>query len=123
MPLLHVLYTTYVLERVDALGRLLNLASNDLWDQLCGELAKSAGAGLTLHDVHHLLPDRSDLRAGGICGLLDLVWSSLGKCNAEKAEKVVVGGLDNHVGFDKSLPLSDKGPQLVGCEVEAVEVG
>jgi hypothetical protein len=33
---------TYVLERVDALGGLLDLAADDLGDQLLGELGKSA---------------------------------------------------------------------------------
>lgn len=33
---------TYVLERVDALGGLLNLAADNLGDELLGELGKSA---------------------------------------------------------------------------------
>lgn len=53
---------TYVLERVDALSALLNLAANDLRDELGCELAQSAGAGLPLHDLGHLLPDGTDLR-------------------------------------------------------------
>lgn len=115
--------TTYVLEWVDALRRLLDFASDDLWNQLCGKLAESAGAGFARHDINHLLPDGSDLGGGGVCGLLNLVWSSLGEGDAEKTEEVVVGGLDNDVGFDEGLPLSDEGSQLVGCEVETVEVG
>lgn len=88
-----------------------------------GELGEGASTGLALHDVNHLLPDGTDLGGGGVCGLLDLVWSSLGEGNAEETEEVVIGGLDNNVGFDEGLPFSDEGSQLVGCEVETVEVG
>ena len=52
-----------------------------------------------------------------------MVRSSLGESNAEKAEKVVIGGLDDNVGFDQGLPFADERAQLVGCEVESVEVG
>ena len=114
---------TYVLEWVDALGRLLNLATDDLWDELGDELVERAALCLPLHDVRHLLANLSDLRAGGVGGLLDLVLSALGESNAEQAEEVVIGGLDDDVGFDQGLPLADERAQLVGGEVEAVEVG
>jgi hypothetical protein len=116
-------YCTYVLERVDALGGLLDLATNDLGNKLLGELGEGARAGVTGHDLNHLLADSPDLRRSGVCGLLDLVWSSLGEADGEEAEKVVVGGLDDDVGLDEGLPLADERPQLVGGEVEAVEVG
>jgi hypothetical protein len=114
---------TYVLERVDALGGLLDLATDDLGDQFLGELSEGAGAGVTGHDLGHLLADGPDLRGLSVCGLLDLVWSSLGEGDAEEAEQVVVGGLDNDVGLDEGLPLADERAKLVGGEVEAVEVG
>jgi hypothetical protein len=114
---------TYVLEGVDALGGLLDLATDDLGDQLLGELGESARAGVTGHDLDHLLADGPDLRGLGVCGLLDLVWSSLGEGDAEEAEEVVVGGLDDDVGLDEGLPLADERAELVGGEVEAVEVG
>lgn len=63
------------------------------------------------------------MRRSGVCGLLDLVWSSLGEGNGEEAEEVVVGGLDNDVGLDEGLPLADERAELVRGEVEAVEVG
>lgn len=114
---------TYVLQRVDTLGSLLDLAANDLWNELLGELGKSAGAGIAGHDLDHLLADRPDLRCGSVCGLLNLVWSSLGEADGEEAQEVVVGGLDDDVGLDEGLPLADEGAELVGGEVEAVEVG
>lgn len=112
-----------VLERVDALGGLLDLAADDLGDELLGKLGEGAAAGLTLHDVGHLLADLSDLRAAGVCGLLDLVGASLGEGDAEQTEEVVVGGLDDDVGLDQGLPLADERAQLVRGEVETVEVG
>jgi hypothetical protein len=114
---------TYVLERVDTLGGLLNLATDDLGDQFLGELSKGARAGVTGHDLGHLLADGPDLRGLSVCGLLDLVWSSLGEGDAEEAEEVVIGGLDNDVGLNKGLPLADEGAELVRGEVETVEVG
>jgi hypothetical protein len=112
-----------VLEGVDALGGLFNLAANDLGDELLGKLGQGAAAGLTRHDVGHLLADLSDLRAAGVCGLLDLVGASLGEGDAEQAEEVIVGGLDDNVGLDQRLPLADERTELVRGEVETVEVG
>ena len=112
-----------VLERVDALGGLLNLATHDLGNELLGELAESAAAGLTGHDLDHLLPDLPDLRRGGVGRLLDLVGSPLGEGTGEKSEEVVVGSLDDNVGLDQGLPLADKRAELVRGEVETVEVG
>jgi hypothetical protein len=76
-----------------------------------------------LNDLGHLLSDSSDLRGGGIGGLLDLVGSALGEGNGEQAEEVVVSGLDCDIGLNQRLPLSDERSQLVGCEIETVEVG
>lgn len=114
---------TYVLEGVDALGGLLDLAANDLRDQLAGELLQSAAAGLALDDLGHLSADGTNLGRSGVGGLLDLVGSALGESNGEDAEEVLVGRLDGDVGLDQALPLADKGSQLIGCEVETVEVG
>lgn len=114
---------TYVLEWVDTLGALLDLAADNLRNELGGELAESAALGLALHDVGHLLADGADLRRPRVGGLLDLVRSSLGEGNAEQAEEVVVGGLDDNVGLNEGLPLADERAQLVGGEVETVEVG
>ena len=116
-------WKTHVLEGVDALGGLLNLATNDLGNQLLGELSQSAGAGLPLHDLNHLLADLADLRGLGVGGLLHLVGALLGESNGEEADEVAVGGLDVDVGLDERLPLADERAELVGGEVEAVEVG
>jgi hypothetical protein len=115
--------STHVLERVDALGGLLNLPSNNFRDELGCELGQGAAGGFTLDDLGHLLADSADLRRSGICGLLDLVGASLGESNGEKTEEVVVGGLDGDIGLDQGLPLAHEGAELVGCEVQAVEVG
>lgn len=105
------------------MGSLLNLTTDDLGDELGCELCKGAAGGFADNDLSHLLSDSSDLRRGGIGGLLDLVGSALGEGDGEQAEEVVVGGLDCDVGLNQGLPLSDERAKLVGCEVEAVEVG
>jgi len=104
------------------LCRLLNLASNNLRDELGSELLESAARSLALDDLGHLLADGADLCAGCVCGLLNLVGSSLCECNGENTEEVVVGGLDNDVTLDEGLPFPDERSELVGCEVHAVEV-
>lgn len=114
---------TYILQGVDALGGLLDLTANDLGDKLVGELRQSAAGGLTLHDLGHLLADGTDLRRAGVGGLLDLVGATLGEGDGEQANEVVIGGLHGNVGLDQRLPLADQGAQLVGGEIQAVEVG
>jgi hypothetical protein len=114
---------TYILQGVDALGGLLDLTSNNLGDELVGELRQGAGSSLALDDLGHLLADGANLRRGGVGGLLDLVGASLGEGNGEQTEEVVVSGLHGDVGLDQGLPLADKGTELVGGEVQAVEVG
>lgn len=113
----------YILEWVDALGALLNLTANHLGDELAGELAESAVLSLTRHDIRHLLPNLPNLRRACVGRLLDMVGSSLCEGDAEEAEEVVVGSLDHDVGLDEGLPLADERAQLVGGEVESVEVG
>ena len=95
-----LIYSTYILEGVDALGSLLNLATNDFRDELLGKLGKRAGASLTSHDLDHLLADLPDLGGRGVGSLADLVRSSFSKGDGEKAEEVVVSSLDNHVGLN-----------------------
>lgn len=104
----HAVLTTYVLERVDALSSLLNLAADNLGDELLGQLGERASAGLARHDLNHLLANSPDLRRCSIGCLLNLVGSSLGEGNGEEAEEVVIGGLDDNVGLDEGLPLADE---------------
>lgn len=118
----NILYT-YVLQRVDTLGGLLDLAANDLGDQLGRQLLESAGGGLALDDLDHLSPDSTDLGGGGVGGFLNLVRAALGESNGEETEQVFIGGLDGDVGLDQGLPLAYEGSEFVGGEVETVEVG
>ena len=111
-----------MLERVDSLGGLLDLAADNLGDELRRELVEGAARRLPLDDLGHLLADGANLRGGSVGRLLDLVRSPLREGNGEEAEKVVVGGLDRNVGLDQGLPLADERSQLVGREVQAVEV-
>ena len=105
------------------MGSLLDFTTDDLGDELGGELCKGAGCGLALDNLSHLSADGSDLRRGSVCGLLDLVGAALGKGDGEEAEQVVIGGLDCDIGLNQGLPLPDERSQLVGCEIETMEVG
>lgn len=58
-----------------------------------------------------------------ICSLLDLVGASLREGDGEQTEKIVIGRLHSDVGFNQRLPLAHKGSQLVGREIQTVEVG
>ena len=105
------------------MGSLLNFTTDNLGDELGCELCESTAGSFALDDLGHLLSDSSDLRGSGISGLLDLVGAALGEGDGEETEEVVVGGLDCDVGLNQGLPLSDERSQLVGCEVETMEVG
>lgn len=91
---------TYVLERVDSLCSLLDLAADNLRDELGGKLGKGAARGLALDDLSHLPADGSDLRRSSVGGLLDLVGAALGEGDREEAEEVVISRLDGDVGLD-----------------------
>lgn len=112
-----------VLEGVDAPRRLLDLATDRLRNELLHELLEVAARRLARHDLEHLLPDLPHLRRLGVGRLANLRRSTLGKADGEEAEKVAVSRLDVDVGLDEGLPLADKGTELVGREVHAVEVG
>ena len=86
-------------------------------------MCEGAAGGLALDNLNHLSADGSDLRRGSIGGLLDLVGPLLGEGNGEETEEVIIGSLYCDIGFNQRLPLSNQGSELVGCEVETVEVG
>lgn len=88
------------MERVDSLCSLLDLAADNLRDELGGKLGKGAARGLALDDLNHLPADSSDLRRSSVGGLLDLVGAALGEGDREEAEEVVIGRLDGDVGLD-----------------------
>lgn len=115
--------STNILQGVNSLGSLFNFTANDLGDKLCGKLREGAAGSFALHDLSHLLADSTDLRRAGVCGLLNLVRTSLRESDGKQTQKVVIGRLDSNVGLDERLPLAHKGSQLVSCEVQAVEVG
>lgn len=114
---------TNILQGINALGRLFNLTADDLRNQLRGKLSQRAVGSLALHDLGHLLANRTDLRRASIGGFLDLVRPSLREGNGKEADKVVISSLQSYIGLDEGLPLSNKGAQLVGCEVQAMEIG
>jgi len=113
----------YILKWVDALTSLLNLPPHNLGNQLGRQLLQRARRALPLNNLHHLLPNSPDLRRARIRRLLDLVRAALRKRNRKQPQQIVVGGLDDDIALDQSLPLADQRAQLVGREVQPVEVG
>ena len=97
---------TDILQRVNALSSLLNFATNDLRNQLRSQLRECTARSFALNDLHHLFADRTDLRRGSVCSFFYLIWPSLGKCDGEEAQKVIIGGFDGDVGFDERLPFT-----------------
>lgn len=114
---------TNILQRVDTLGRLLDLTADNLGDQLGRKLSQGAADCLPLDNLGHLLADGANLGRAGVGGLLDLVRASLREGNGKQTDQVVIGGLDGHVCLDQSLPLAHKRAQLVRRKVHAIEVG
>ena len=113
----------HVLQRIDALRRLLDLSPNHFRNQFAHQLRQRHTRGFSLNNLRHSLPDRTDLRRGSVGGLLDLIGAAFGEGDGEESEEVVVGGLDGDVGFDQGLPFAYQGAKFVRGEVEAVEVG
>jgi hypothetical protein len=99
------------------LRRLLNITSNNLWNQLRRQLTQRTARSLPLNDLRHLLSDRPNLTRPSIGRLLNLVVPPLGEGNSEQTEKVVIGSFDGDVCFNKRLPLADEGAELVGGKV------
>ena len=114
---------TYILQRIDALGSLFNFTSDDLRDEFRCELGERASNSFALHDISHLLSDGANLRRAGICGFLDLVWTSLRKCDGKQTNEVIISRLHSDVSLNERLPLAHEGSQLVGSEVQSMEVG
>ena len=112
---------TYILERVNSLGSLLDFASDNLRNQLVSELCKGTAGSLSLNDICHFATDSTNLRGGSVCRLLNLVGSTLGECDGEEANQVIVGSLDRDIRLNETLPLSHERSKLVGSEVEPIE--
>ena len=71
--------------------------------QLVDDFLEVVGLNLAGHDLHHLLADLTDLLVLGVGGLSDLVGALLCETHAEQTQKVAVGGLHVHVGFNHGL--------------------
>ena len=91
--------------------------------QFLDELLQIALGGLLGHNIKHLSADGAHLTRLGVAGGLGLLVDLLlGESDAEHAENIAIGGAHINKGLDKSLPLSDKGAQLVASDVHAVKV-
>lgn len=71
--------------------------------QLVDNFLQVIGLNLTGHYLHHLLADLADLLVLGIGGLSDLIGALLCEPHAEQTQKVAVGGLHIHMGFNHGL--------------------
>lgn len=83
--------------------------------QLVDHFLQVIGLNLTGHDLHHLLADLADLLVLGIGGLPDLVGALLCKTHTEQTQKVAVGGLHIHMGFNHGLN-TNRSPISLGRE-------
>ena len=102
---------------------LLDVSGDGVGDKFVDNLLQVCGADLPGDDVDHLLPDVLHLGALGVAGLLGGLVLLAGEADAEQPQHVTVSGLDVNIALHKGLPLLDHGPQLVCCEVHAVEAG
>lgn len=112
-----------VLQGVDAPRRLLDLPTNSLGHELLHQLLQVATCRLTGDNLEHLLPDLPHLTRLRVCGLPHLRGAAFCEADSEKTEEVAIGGFDVNVGFNECLPLANKGTELVGGKVHAMEVG
>jgi hypothetical protein len=82
-----------VLERVDTLGELLNLGTDDLSRELGNELGDVGRADLLLDGLNHALAELLDVTGLGVRGLTELVGAALGEANDEDTDDIAIGGL------------------------------
>merc|ERR1719370_2357618 len=123
-PLHHLhLPDVHVVEGIDSLASLLNITGNGVRDQLVDDVLQVGGGHLAADDVDHLFANVSHLPSLGVGSLLGGQLLLACESNAEDPEGVAISGLDVAVGLDQGLPLLHHGPQLVGGQAHAVEVG
>ena len=114
---------TNILQRIDALSRLLDFTSDDFGNEFCCQLRQAAAAGFALNNLRHFLTYGADLGCASIGSLFDLVRSSFGEGDGEQTKEIFIRGFDRNIGFDEGLPFANEGPKLVRGEVKPVEVG
>jgi len=110
-----------VLEGVDALGLLLDLAADSLRSELGDERRDVRGGDLLVDNLDHLLADLADLAGSRVRRNALLVGAALGGRDGEEAEDVAISGLDIREALDEGLLLADDGAELVRGHVHAVE--
>merc|ERR1719382_1349331 len=76
-----------VLQWVNALGGLLNLRADRPRDELLDKLAQRHLRGLRMHDLHHLLPNASDLAALRVAIALHMIRLTRSEGDAEHSEE------------------------------------
>lgn len=112
-----------VLQGEDALGRLFNLLTNRVRDQLGDDFLQVTAVNLAGHDLKHLLANRANMAGLSVGSLANLLWATLGEANTEGTEQVSVSGLDVNVSLNQSLPLLHHRAKLIRGKAHAVEVG
>mmetsp|Transcript_5784 Transcript_5784/g.14816 ORF Transcript_5784/g.14816 Transcript_5784/m.14816 type:complete len:267 (-) Transcript_5784:170-970(-) len=111
-----------VLQRENALRRLLHLLADQLWDELVDELLELDRRRLTHHHLTHLCTDLLDLRRRCVARLLQLVRPLARETDAEETQHVAIRRLHVDVRLDQRLPLAHQAAQLVSREVHPVKV-
>lgn len=80
--------------------------------QLVDNFLQVVGLNLAGHDLHHLLTDLADLLVLGVGGLSDLVGALLCETHAKQTQKVAIGGLHIHMGFNHGLSGKNKSARI-----------
>jgi len=112
-----------VLQGVDDAAGLFDFSTNGFSDELLDQSLEFDRGGFLGNDFDDFLADSLDLSSLSVASLLGGVRTLLGESDGENTEDVTISSLDISVGLNKSLPLADKGSQLVGGEIHTVEVG
>merc|ERR1740117_1816633 len=111
-----------VLQWVDSLALLLDLLSDDLWNELLDQVTQLSLACFFDHHINHLATNLANLCRLCIAIRLHLIGSALCESNHEKTHHVAICGLHICVCLDQGVPFADQGALLISGQRHAMKI-
>src|SRR5438552_18251322 len=104
------------------MASLFNFPSNNLRNQFLNKILQSSTSSFLTHDIHHSLSNLPNLCRLRISRLLDLIRLTSRKRNDKNSQKISVRSFDIGMGFNKSLPFTNKRFEFIRGEGHSGEI-